>query len=381
MQQQHLFTPGPVDVPHEIRMAGAAPMVSHRSEPWFRLLEEVGEHLKRLLTVSEPVILIPGSGTGALEALAVNLISPGETVISFSCGVFGDRFREIASRTGCRMIPVDIPRGRGFTGEDIRAALARHPGAKAVLFTHNETSTGVVNPLEEMASAVPEDGPLILVDAVSSLGAMPCLPSRWGIHGVASCSQKGLLAPPGVAPVWLSERGWKAAEAGKCPSYYFDLALHRKYLEKKRPQNPFTPPVSLYYSLTASLRMLEEYGWEKRFTDIARMARTFETACEAMGFELYVTDQRFRSPALTSVVMPSVKGETIKKALEDIGVTAAEGQEKEPFTLRFAHYSPGGWPEANLLAGSLFGAARKCGLDVNPGFIEEAWKTWDGEGK
>ena len=127
--------------------------------------------------------------------------------------------------------------------------------------------------------------------------------------------------------------------------------------------------------------MLEEYGWEKRFTDIARMARTFETACEAMGFELYVTDQRFRSPALTSVVMPSVKGETIKKALEDIGVTAAEGQEKEPFTLRFAHYSPGGWPEANLLAGSLFGAARKCGLDVNSGFIEEAWKTWDGEGK
>ncbi|MDT8285402.1 MAG: alanine--glyoxylate aminotransferase family protein, partial [Thermovirgaceae bacterium] len=314
--QQHLFTPGPVNVPNEVRQAGAAPMVSHRSESWFCLLEEVTSRLKRLLGVREPVILIPGSGTGALESLAVNLISPGEEVISFSCGVFGDRFREIVSRTGAKMIPVDIPRGQGFTGEDVQVALAEHPGAKAVLFTHNETSTGVVNPLEEMACAVPEGGPLILVDAVSSLGAMPCLPSKWRIDGLASCSQKGLLAPPGVAPVWISERAWEAAKTRSCPSYYFDLSLHRKYLEKKRPQNPFTPPVSLYYSLAASLRMLEEYGWEKRFADTARLARTFEAACEAMGFELFVRDERFRSPALTSVVMPSDKGELIKKALE-----------------------------------------------------------------
>ncbi len=377
--QQHLFTPGPVNVPHEVRQAGAAPMVSHRSEPWFCLLEEITNRLKRLLGVREPVILIPGSGTGALEALAVNLISPGDDVISFSCGVFGDRFREIASRTGAKMIPVDIPRGQGFTGEDVQVALAEHPGAKAVLFTHNETSTGVVNPLEEMASAVHEGGPIVLVDAVSSLGAMPCLPSQWGIDGLASCSQKGLLAPPGVAPVWLSERAWEATKTRSCPSYYFDLDLHRKYLEKKRPQNPFTPPVSLYYSLAASLRLLEEYGWEKRFADTARLARTFEAACEAMGFELFVRDEHFRSPALTSVVMPPDGGEIIRKVLEELGVTAAEGQEKKPFILRFAHYSPGGWPEASLLAGSLFGATRKCGLDMHPGFIEEAWKTWNRE--
>lgn len=379
--QKHLFTPGPVNVPHEVRMAGAAPMVSHRGESWSCIVEEAHGRLKRLLDTSEPVILVPGSGTGALEALAVNLISPGDEVISFSCGVFGERFREIASRTGARMIPVDIPRGRGFTGEDIKTALAKHPGAKAVLFTHNETSTGVVNPLKEMASAVSEGGPLVLVDGVSSLGAMPCYPSKWGIDGLASCSQKGLLAPPGVSPVWLSERAWEAAKTHRCPSYYFDLALHRKYLEKKRPQNPYTPPVSLYYSLAASLQMLEEYGWEKRFESTARLARTFETACEAMGFELFVRDARFRSPALTSVVMPSGKGETIKKTLEDLEVSAAEGQEKEPFTLRFAHYSPGGWPEISLLAGSLFGAARDCGINVNQGFMEEAWKTWNREGR
>ena len=379
--QKHLFTPGPVNVPHEIRMAGAAPMVSHRSEPWSRLVEKVGAHLARLLGADGPVILLPGSGTGALEALAVNLISPGDTVISFSCGVFGERFREIVSRTGANIITVNAQRGQGFSGNDVRRALEGHPDTKALIFTHNETSTGVANPIKEMTSAVPEGGPLILVDAVSSLGAMPCYPSKWGIDGLASCSQKGLLAPPGVSPVWLSERAWKIAGARKCPSYYFDLSMHRRYLLKNRPQNPYTPPVSLYYSLAASLQMLEEYGWEKRFESTARLARTFEAACQAMGLGLFVREIQFRSPALTSIVMPSGKGQKVKETLGDLGVIASEGQGEGETCLRFAHYSPGGWPEISLLAGSLFGAARDCGINVNQGFMEEAWKTWNREGR
>lgn len=379
--QEHLFTPGPVNVPHEIRMAGAAPMISHRSEPWSQLVGKMGTHMKRLLGVDSPVILIPGSGTGALEALAVNLLSPGDRVISFSCGVFGERFREIVSRTGANIITVNAQRGQGFSGNDVKKALEEHPGAKALIFTHNETSTGVANPVEEMTSAVPEGGPLIVVDAVSSLGAMPCYPSKWGIDGLASCSQKGLLAPPGISPVWLSERAWAKAGARKCPSYYFDLAMHRKYLEKKQPQNPYTPPVSLYYSLSASLQMLEECGWEKRFKSTARLASTFETACEAMGLELFVREKQFRSPALTSVIIPSGKGQTVKEALGVLGIIASEGQGEGDTCLRFAHYSPGGWPEVSLLAGSLFGAARDCGIDVDPGFIKEAWKTWNREGR
>jgi len=379
--QKHLFTPGPVNVPHEIRMAGAAPMVSHRSEPWSRLVEKVGAHLARLLGADGPVILLAGSGTGALEALAVNLISPGDTVISFSCGVFGERFREIVSRTGANIITVNAQRGQGFSGNDVRRALEEHPDTKALIFTHNETSTGVANPIKEMTSAVPEGGPLILVDAVSSLGAMPCYPSKWGIDGLASCSQKGLLAPPGVSPVWLSERAWKIAGARKCPSYYFDLSMHRRYLLKNRPQNPYTPPVSLYYSLAASLQMLEEYGWEKRFESTARLARTFEAACQAMGLGLFVREIQFRSPALTSIVMPSGKGQKVKETLGDLGVIASEGQGEGETCLRFAHYSPGGWPEISLLAGSLFGAARDCGINVNQGFMEEAWKTWNREGR
>jgi len=210
---------------------------------------------------------------------------------------------------------------------------------------------------------------------------MPCYPSKWGIDGLASCSQKGLLAPPGVSPVWLSERAWKIAGARKCPSYYFDLSMHRRYLLKNRPQNPYTPPVSLYYSLAASLQMLEEYGWEKRFESTARLARTFEAACQAMGLGLFVREIQFRSPALTSIVMPSGKGQKVKETLGDLGVIASEGQGEGETCLRFAHYSPGGWPEISLLAGSLFGAARDCGINVNQGFMEEAWKTWNREGR
>ncbi|NLW34301.1 MAG: alanine--glyoxylate aminotransferase family protein [Syntrophorhabdus aromaticivorans] len=379
--QKHLFTPGPVNVPHEILMAGAAPMVSHRSEPWSLLVEKVGSHLERLLGADGPVILLPGSGTGALEALAVNLISPGDTVISFSCGVFGERFRDIVSRTAANIITVNAQRGQGFSGNDVKKALEEHPGAKALLFTHNETSTGVANPLEEMTSAVPDDGPLVLVDAVSSLGAMPCYPSKWRIDGLASCSQKGLLAPPGVSPIWLSERAWRTAGERKCPSYYFDLSMHRRFLKKKRPQNPYTPPVSLYYSLAVSLQMLEEYGWENRFESIALMAQTFETACRGMGLDLFVREKQFRSPALTSVIIPSGKRQQVKEALDDLGVIASEGQGEGDTCLRFAHYSPGGWPEVSLLAGSLFGAARDCGINVNQGFMEEAWKTWNREGR
>ena len=379
--QKHLFTPGPVNVPKESLIAGAAPMISHRSESWSQLLEKVSDQLKRLLDVNSPVILLPGSGTGALEALAVNLISPGDTVISFSCGTFGDRFREIVSRTGANIIAVNTKHGQGFSSNDVKKALEEHPDAKALVFTHNETSTGVANPIEEMTSAVPDDGPLVLVDAVSSLGAMPCYPSKWGIDGLASCSQKGLLAPPGIAPVWLSERAWRTAGARKCPSYYFDLSMHRRFLQKKRPQNPYTPPVSLYYSLAASLQMLEECGWENRFENIALMAHTFEAACRGMGLDLFVRENRFRSPALTSVTIPSCKGQQVKEALDDLGIVVSEGQGEGETCLRFAHYSPGGWPEISLLAGSLFGAAKKCGLNVKQGFIEEAWKTWEGGGR
>lgn len=371
----HLFTPGPVEVPHSVRAAGAAPLVGHRSETYFALLEEIAALLKKLLRASQPVITLPSSGTGALEALAANLLDPGDAVISFSCGAFGDRFREIASRRGATILPVDIPRGRTATPSDVRLALEQHPGAAAMLFTHNETSTGALTDLRACTSALPEDGPLVLVDAVSSFGAVPCFPEEQRIDGLASCSQKGLLTPPGIGIVALSERGWKRAASGPSSSYYFDLPLHRRFLEKSRPQNPYTPPVTLLYSLAEALRFLDGIGFERRFADVERTARTFETACEAMGLSLFVKEQELRSPAVTAVTVPEGRAEEMKRALAELGVEVAEGQGKEPM-LRVAHYSPGGWPELCLVAGSLYGAGRACGLELSPDFLEPAWNCW-----
>ncbi len=379
--QPHLFTPGPVTIPHRIRQRGAEPLISHRREPFFSLLEEISARLKRLLRTKEPPVLFPGSGTGALEALASNLIAPGDRVISFSCGTFGDRFREIAARRGADIIPADIPWGRGVTADDVKDGLFRCPDPAAVLLTHNETSTGAVTSLGECIAALHPDGPLVLVDAVSSLGAIPCFPEEWGIDGLASCSQKGLLTPPGIAVAALSPRGWARANSFSCPSYYFDLPMHRRFLEKDRPQNPYTPPVTLLYSLDEALRFLEDFGFGEWFRMKARTAGTFGTACEAMGLSLYVKDPTFRSPAVTAVKVPGGKGKEMKRALEALGVDAAAGQGKEPSLLRVAHYSPGGWAELSLIAGSIYGAGKKCGLNLRPDFLETAWNRWTKEGE
>ena len=257
----------------------------------------------------------------------------------------------------------------------MRLALEQHPGAAAMLFTHNETSTGALTDLRACTSALPEDGPLVLVDAVSSFGAVPCFPEEQRIDGLASCSQKGLLTPPGIGIVALSERGWKRAASRPSPSYYFDLPLHRRFLEKARPQNPYTPPVTLLYSLAEALRFLDGLGFERRFADVERTARTFETACESMGLSLFVKEQELRSPAVTAVTVPEGRAEEMKRALSELGVEVAEGQGKEPM-LRVAHYSPGGWPELCLVAGSLYGAGRACGLELSPDFLEPAWNCW-----
>ena len=346
-------------MPFSVRMAAAGPMISHRGEEWSDLLEEVKGRLGRLLDVEEPVVLLPGSGTGALEALAANLLAPGDEVISFSCGTFGDRFREIVSRRGAKVIALDAPRGEGFRRGHIREALEKHPGADALLFTHHETSTGVVNPLEELLSEIPADGPLVLVDAVSSLGAMPCRPSHWGIDGLASCSQKGLLAPPGLALVHLSERGWERAAKGFCPSYFFDLALHRRFLKKGRPQNPFTPPVSVFYGLAESLRLLEGFGWDAWARRTRRKARSFEAACEAMGFELFVREKEFRSPVMTALEAVSYTHLDVYK--RQVLAISREGPDREsvreniksaPRRVRLLAYSgrriPSPWTKAKL---------------------------------
>ena len=213
MNTKYLLTPGPVELPAEVLRAGARPLIGHRCPAFSQLFTGIENKLRELLKSEGPVIILPSSGTGALECMAVNFLEKGDKFISISCGVFGNRFREIALRTGAEGINIDVQFGDAVTPAIAAEAVKNNPGCKVLMITQNETSTGVVNPIKEIIAAIPEkDRPLILVDGVSSVGAMECFPQEWGIDAIGTASQKGLLTPPGLGLVWLSEKAWNALE-------------------------------------------------------------------------------------------------------------------------------------------------------------------------
>lgn len=380
MKTKYLLTPGPVELPANILNAGAKPMISHRCDDFSNLLAAIGAKLGALFKSCGPVVILPASGTGALEALAVNFLDRNSSFMSVSCGVFGDRFREIALRTGAAGIFVDVPAGEGVSPELVMDALTRAGRhCDALLLTHNETSTGVVNPIKEIAAAIPENiRPLILVDGVSSVGAMECFPQEWGIDGIATASQKGLLTPPGLAFAWLSECAWKYLQNRPCPSYYFDLKLHRLELESKSPGNPYTPPVSLYYALDVALDfILKEKGAETWFAEKKRYAKALAAGLEAMGFELLAKEEKFRSAGVTAIRSPQNNTEEIRNNLRQAGIEIAGGQGyMKNEVLRIAHYHDCGVAELSMILGALRAASGPAGSDDRE-FLNRALITWE----
>lgn len=355
MKTKYLLTPGPVELPDAVRLAGAKPLISHRCRAFSDLLAGIEEKLSALFRSDAPFILLPSSGTGALEALAVNFLGKASSFISISNGTFGNRFREIALRTEARGVFIDVPHGEGITPDLVSSALMRGNNYDVLLLTHNETSTGTVNPIKEIVAAIPENiRPLIFVDCVSSAGAMECYPQEWGVDGIATASQKGLMTAPGLGLVWLSERGWKYLKDKRCPSYYFDLKLHRKELNGKSPANPYTPPVSLYYQLDRSLDLILEHGASQWFSQKKRYAKELTEGLEAMGLKLLVADEKYRSPGVTAVMAPGGDGEAIRQRLGAMGIEVAGGQgAMKNSLLRIAHYHDCGCAELSMILGAL----------------------------
>jgi aspartate aminotransferase-like enzyme len=357
----------------EVSLAEARPLIGHRGRDFSELFSRIESKLSILLKSDARTVIFPASGTGALESLAANFMGPDTKVISVSCGVFGDRFREITALAGASIVNVDAIPGEGVKPDIVASAVKANPDASILLLTQNETSTGVFNHIVEITSALPRDKkPLVLVDGVSSIGAMPCFPEEWGIDGLATASQKGLLTPPGLGLVWLSERGWDAVSKRKCQSYYFDLARQKKELIKEAPENPYTPPVSLYYALDAALGEITAPGW---FELRARAARSLAAGIESLGFELLVKDAKFRSPGVTAFFHPSGETQAIAKALKAMGVEPAGGQGQfKGKLIRMSHYHDVRWPEISLALGSLYAAA---GGKSAGDFMRRAYETWE----
>lgn len=325
--QRYLLLPGPTPLPDEVLAAGAHQMMNHRGPEFGRILAETLAAAQRVFMTRYPVLPFTASGTGGLEAAVTNLCSPGDTVIAVCSGWFGDRFADIAEAFGAQVLRVKVPWGEAVDPQAVRDALRMAPGARAVLVTHSETSTGIRNDVAAIAAIVRETPALMVVDAVSSLGAIELRADEWGVDVVVTGSQKALMAPPGLALVAVSDRAWAAAETARLPRYYWSFARMRKDLKDGEAFTPFTPAIGVVYALHAGLRRLEAEGIPQVFARHRRVARAVRAGVRALGLRLVARDED-ASEAVTAVWMPDgLEARVLLERLRvDHGVVMAGGQ-------------------------------------------------------
>ncbi|MDY7002408.1 MAG: alanine--glyoxylate aminotransferase family protein [Cyanobacteriota bacterium] len=299
-----LMIPGPTPVPETALLAMAKHPIGHRSSDFSKIMAEVTENLKWLHQTKNDVLILASSGTGAMEAGMINFLSPGDRVLCGCNGKFGDRWAEVATAYGLEVEKITAEWGQPLDSEKFRQQLEadKEKKIKAVIITHSETSTGVLNDLKTINSYVKAHGEaLIIVDAVTSIGAVNIPIDELGLDVVASGSQKGYMIPPGLAFVAVGAKAWTAYETAKLPRYYLDLGKYRKDAAKNT--TPFTPPVNLFFALQATLRMMQDEGLENIFARHQRLMSTTRAAVKALGLPLFGPDAA-ASPAITAVASP-----------------------------------------------------------------------------
>jgi len=307
-------------------------MINHRGPEFKERVGRVSTAMRPAFGTSADVLLLTSSGTGGLEAAVVSFLSPGDAVLAVSIGNFGARFAKIASTYGADVTLLDIEWGQAAEPDAvagaIRAMAADGRTPKAVLLTFNETSTGVTNPIADLATTIREAAPgaLILVDGISGIGAMPFEMDAWGLDVVVTGSQKAWMIPPGLAMAAASERAWTAAETATMPRFYFDLARHREVLPQG--QTPWTPAVSLVFQLEAALALTSAEGLEGIFARHAACGATARAGLRAMGLDLFA-DQAHASDTVTSALLPEgVEWSALNTELLARGLVLAGGQGK-----------------------------------------------------
>lgn len=335
-----LRIPGPTPVPDSILAAMNRPMINHRGPEFARIIAEVTAALKRCLKTDTDVLTLTGSGTGGLEAAVVNTLSPGDPVLGVTIGWFGDRIADIAQAFGADVTRLAFEPGRAADPERIRDHLRRHPDTKAVLVTHNESSTGVTNPLAEIAAAVRETEALLIVDVVSSAAAIDLRTDDWGLDVTITASQKAWAAPPGLTMLSVSPRAWRAIEAARMPRYYWDLRSARSWLA--RGQTPATPAVSVVFALQRALHLLEREGLEQSIARHTRVAERCRAGLRDLGLELFARPDVASNTVTAVTVPPGVDGEAIVAVVRDEhGIEMAGGQ--GPFAGRIFRIGHLGW--------------------------------------
>ena len=322
-----LRIPGPTPLPDRVVRAMSRPMIDHRGPEFAAILAGITSGARRVFKTSGDLLLLTSSGTGGLESAVANLVSPGDEVVVALSGNFGERFAALAAGYGADVVRLEFEWGQPVDADDLARVLEHHPKAKVLLLTHNETSTGLTNPLRELARVGRDAGRVVVVDGVSSISSIAIETDAWGIDVAVSGSQKGWMAPPGIALVSVSERAWEQQARARSPRFYFDWKEAKTWADKG--MTPFTPAIPVLFALQEGLAMLEEEGLDSVYDRHARLARATQTGLQALGFQLYAREG-FRSNTVTSALPPpGLDVNALRKLLNDkYGVVIAGGQAK-----------------------------------------------------
>jgi aspartate aminotransferase-like enzyme len=320
---QKLLTPGPTSVPPEVLHALAEPVLHHRSPDFAEVFALAQERLRDVFRTDGEILVLTASGTGAFESAIVNLLSPAERVLAVSQGEFGERWQKMGRAFGCEVVPLAYAWGDAPKPDDLRDALAES-GATTVFLVHSETSTGVVCDLEPLLAVCRDAGALSVVDAVSSLGAVPLETDAWGADAVVTGSQKALMTPPGLAFVAVSARAWERAESATLPRFYWDWARQRR--AQAKGSTPSTPATSLVVALVEALGIVLRDGLETAFARHRALGRACRAGIKAIGLELYSPDDD-SAAVLTGALTPEgIDAVALRLALREAhGITIAGG--------------------------------------------------------
>ncbi|HHW57150.1 MAG TPA: alanine--glyoxylate aminotransferase family protein [Clostridia bacterium] len=297
-----LMTPGPTMVPEEVRKVTGMQPLHHRTPDFYALFSRLNNNLKQIFKTKNEVITLTSSGTGGMEAVVANIFSTGDKVLVASIGYFGERFYDIAKAYGLDAELLDFGWGNAVDLNVLEDKLG-NGNYKALLVTHNETSTGVTNNVKEIAKIANRYGVVVIVDAVSSLGGIPLEMDEWGIDAVITCSQKCLMAPPGLAFVSLSERAWQMAKTSNLPKYYFNLKKAKEGVLKSNPDTPATPAVSTIMAVSKSTEMLLNTGLEEVYKRQVLYGSKVRNYIKDLGLELLPREE-IASNLITAIKVP-----------------------------------------------------------------------------
>jgi aspartate aminotransferase-like enzyme len=365
--KKYLMIPGPTPIPPTVAAAMLQPLIGHRSDDFAKMHEEIVKKLKTLLQTENDVFILTNSGTGAMEAAIANTVNPGDKVLSLCTGNFGERFGKIAKAYGAELVLADFPWGNDVDLKTAADLLAANPDVKVVLATQNETSTGVTNDIAGIGALVAKTPALFLVDGISGIGAIEHKTDQWGVDILITASQKALMLPPGLSIITVSEKAWPVVNENQAPRFYFSLLAAKKVYDKWN--TAYTPAVSLFIGLNASLDMLLGEGLDQVYARHALLARATRAAAKALGLQL-LAQEHCASNALTAIKSPpDIGADDIRSTLKkQFGITFAGGQDRlKGNVFRIAHMGFADKMDVIIAISALEMALAKANYPVNLG--------------